>query len=147
MTRFLAGLACGAMIVGAAWCGNRAGYERASAEAAAQTLASQLHVCDHDATPDRRDDAILAGRTNPEEDVAATDCTLATFPPKPCAGRSSLKSSSPDDEYRLGSQRTFRRDDAGGPWTDLPTPEISPTDRAKLVAELEASDRKNAERW
>ena len=32
----------------------------------------------------------------------------------------------------------FHCDDPGGPWVNLPAPEISPAERAKLVAELEA---------
>ncbi|MBI3202063.1 MAG: hypothetical protein HYZ29_11015 [Myxococcales bacterium] len=140
MARFLAGLLCGAMIVGASWYGNRLGYEQAKVDvAAAQKLASQLHEREREAAPDRRDDSIWARQTNPDEDFGSGDCMLATLPARPCVGTSPPKPSPRMDKHRrLGSSREFRRDDTGGPWVDLPTPEISPTERAKLVADLQA---------
>jgi hypothetical protein len=142
MTRFLAGLACGAMMVGASWFGNRVGYQQARVDvAAAQRLAAQLRERDTESSSDRSDDSVFARQVEPDEALGDGDCMLLTFPPKPCGGASQQKDSPRSNENRFGSKRVFRGDDRDGPWEDLPTPEISPTDRAKLVAELEARDR------
>lgn len=139
MARFLAGLLCGAMIMGATWYAKRVGYEQGKADSAARTPAVHPHECARAVSPERPQGSIWAGRTPLEGDRVDSDCMLATFPARPCVGTSPPKPSPRTDGHRrLGSSRKFRRDDSGGPWVDLPTPEISPTERAKLVADLEA---------
>ena len=154
MARFLAGLACGAMIVGASWYGNRLGYEHGRADAAAaheqsradvaaardqaradvalaQRFAAQLHERDREASRDQRDDSGCAEQPDPEGGRGGSAYVFAST-------RARKEPPCKDRPYRFGSQRKFHCDDPGGPWVNLPAPEISPAERAKLVAELEA---------
>jgi hypothetical protein len=144
MARFLTGLACGAVMVGACWYGNRLGYKEGRADgAAAQRVAAPEREYPSDVRA--RDDGLLATPAKPGERSDPGDCLLATWPPKPCGADPAPEAEPPSDTgYRLGSRRprTARSEDPGGPWKNLPLPEISSEDRAKLVAELEARDRK-----
>lgn len=142
MARFLTGLACGALIVGACWYGNRLGYKegRADGVAAQKAAAPERET---ETAPRARNDGLWAAPAISGEVSDAGDCLLATWPPKPCgAARARADAPPADSGYRLGSRRSVQRDDPDGPWEKLPLPEISPADRAKLVAELEARDRK-----
>lgn len=123
-------------MVAASWYGNRAGYKEGRADgAAAQRLAAHERGGDEDgprAAPANRDDVSDPG-----------DCLRATWPPRPCVTARARAAAPPADAgYRRGSQRTVQSEDPDGPWKTLPLPEISPADRAKLVAELELRDRK-----
>ncbi len=140
MARFLTGLACGALMVGACWYGNRVGYKEGRADgAAAQKVAAPARERDTDLLAP--DEGLLAAPANPDEVSDAGACLLATWPPRPCgAGRARAVAPPSHGGYRLGSRRTVQTEDPDGPWERLPLPEISPADRAKLVAELEARD-------
>lgn len=142
MARFLTGLACGALIVGACWYGNRLGYKEGRADGvAAQSVAAPER--ERDPASRARDDGLWAAPAISGEVSDAGDCLLATWPPKRCgAARARAAAPPADSGYRLGSRRSVQREDPDGHWEKLPPPEISPTDRAKLVAELEARARK-----
>lgn len=164
MTRFIAGLVLGGVMVGACWFSNRlAYYDLRQDMLEVYKLASELRAMQPEPRPKReerrpdevwtdngRDDDVTYAARDAQEDegelAASEPCVLASFPPKPCSefGEDKAATKPKSAPYRLGAQRKkSRRYDPDGPWVDLPTPEISPTDRAELVKKLEARGGKN----
>lgn len=142
MARFLTGFACGALVVGASWYGNRLGYKEGRTDGvAAQKLAALERG--RDTAPGTHDDGLWAAPAKRNDVSDAGDCLLATWPARSCgAERAAAPAPAADSGNWLGSRRPLRSEDSDAPWEKLPLPEISAADRAKLVAELEARDRK-----